>query len=126
MWDDDDSAGADARGGVGGELGVIEERGPLRAGKVFVTDGERAAIRGNLETAHRALAEAWGLWQERDRAQAWEYDYWDEDDVYGLESATLDALGAAEHVWKALTTITDAHEAQLSAAEGTVLDADDI
>jgi hypothetical protein len=39
--------------------------------------------------------------------------------VYGLESAALDALGGAEEVRKALTTITDAHEAQLSAAEDT-------
>jgi hypothetical protein len=106
--------------------GAIEQRGPLRLGKVFVTDGERAATRGNLEAAHRALAEAWDLWQERDRTQTWDYGYWDEDDVYGLESATLHALGAAEHAWKALISITDAHEAQLTAADDTEHDADGI
>ena len=45
------------------------------------------------------------------------YDHWYSDDVCGQESATLDALGGTEEAWKALTTITDAHEAQLTAAE---------
>jgi|SRR5690242_6778994 hypothetical protein len=115
LWDDDETS-----------PGVAEERGPLRAGKLFVTDGERATIRENLQAAHQALTEAWALWQERDRSDAWEYDYWDEDDVYGLENVTLVALGATESAWTALTSVTDAHEAQRTAAEDTGQDPADL
>jgi hypothetical protein len=49
---------------------IIEERPPLREGKVFVDYGERAAISENLEAAYIALNQAFrGIWIEKASAR---------------------------------------------------------
>jgi hypothetical protein len=45
---------------------IVEERPPLREGKVFLDYGERATISENLEAAYVALNEAFrGIWIEK-------------------------------------------------------------
>ncbi len=122
-WDDIDEAGGEGEASAGT---IVEERGPLRADKVFVTDGERVAISDNLGAAYGALDQAWGVWREKARGRVWDDQYWDQGDVADLESLTLDALNAVERTWRALTRVTDAHEAQLRAAEEAEEDADDL
>lgn len=54
-WDDIDEAGGEGEASAGT---IVEERGPLREDKVFVTDSERVAITENLEAAYGAPDEA--------------------------------------------------------------------
>jgi len=62
LFDDDCD---DEDDGDGPAVTIIEERPPLREGKVFVDYGERAAISENLEAAYVALNQAFrGIWIE--------------------------------------------------------------
>ncbi len=65
-WDDIDGADGEGEASAGT---IVEERGPLREDKVFVTDGERVAISDNLEAAYGALDQAWRLEGEGPRAR---------------------------------------------------------
>lgn len=63
LFDDDCD---DEDDGDGPAVTIIEERPPLREGKVFVDYGERAAISENLEAAYVALDQAFrGIWIEK-------------------------------------------------------------
>lgn len=97
----------------GPRVWIVEERPPLREGKIFVDYGERATIAENLEAAYVALNQAFrGIWVEK--ALDWGHvrECWDEGDIEELEMLTLDASAAVENAWRALTAVIDAHTAQ--------------
>ncbi|MGH3393892.1 MAG: hypothetical protein ACRDPO_04310 [Streptosporangiaceae bacterium] len=111
--DDEDDGGGPA-------VTIIEERPPLRAGKVFVDYGERAAISENLEAAYVALNQAFrGIWTEKALEYGHVREYWDEEDIDELEMLTLDASSAVTRAWRALSDLTDAHAAQREAGVDT-------
>jgi len=98
LFDDDCDNGDD---GDGPAVTIIEERPPLRAGKVFVDYGERAAISENLEAAHAALNQAFrGIWIEKALEYGHVREYWDEEDIDELEMLTLDASSAVKRAWR--------------------------
>jgi hypothetical protein len=102
--------------GDGPAVTIIEERPPLREGKVFVDYGERAAISESLEAAYVALNQAFrGIWIEKALEYGHVREYWDEDDIDELETLTLDAGSAVTRAWRALSDVTDAHAAQCEA-----------
>lgn len=54
----------------GPDVGIVEDRPPVREGKVFVDYDERATIAENLEAAYVALDQAFrGIWVQK--ALAW-------------------------------------------------------
>ena len=113
LFDDDCD---DEDDGDGPAVTIIEERPPLREGKVFVDYGERAAISENLEAAYVALNQAFrGIWIEKALEYGHVREYWDEEDIDELEMLTLDASSAVKRAWHALSDVTDAHAAQREA-----------
>lgn len=103
----------DAEDDDGPRVWIVEERPPLREGKIFVDYGERATIGENLEAAYVALNEAFrGIWVEKALESGWVREYWDEGDVEALEMLTLDASAAVERAWRTLTAVIEAHTAQ--------------
>ena len=113
LFDDDCD---DEDDGDGPAVTIIEERPPLREGKVFVDYGERAAISENLEAAYVALNQAFrGIWIEKALEYGHVREYWDEEDIDELEMLTLDASSAVKRAWRALSDVTDAHTAQREA-----------
>ena len=95
---------------------IVEERPPLREGKVFVDYGERATIGANLEAAYVALNQAFrGIWIEQALDHGQVREYWDEGDIDELEMLALDASTAVERAWRALSDVVDAHAAQCEA-----------
>lgn len=95
------------------ERWIIEERPPLREGKVFVDYDERAIIGDNLEAAYVALNEAFrGIWIQKASEAGNPREYWDEADIGELETLTLDASTAVDNAWRALVAVSDAHAAQ--------------
>lgn len=92
---------------------IVEERPPLREGKVFVDYGDRAMISDNLEAAYVALNQAFrGIWIDKALEHGQVREYWDEGDIDELETLTLDARTALERAWRALSDVVDAHTAQ--------------
>jgi len=92
---------------------IVEERPPLREGKVFVDYGHRATISDNLEAAYVALNQAFrGIWIDKALEHGQVREYWDEGDIDELETLTLDARTALERAWRALSDVVDAHTAQ--------------
>ena len=88
---------------------IVEERPPLREGKVFVDYGERATIGANLEAAYVALNQAFrGIWIEQALDHGQVREYWDEGDIDELEMLALDASTAVERAWRALSDVVDA------------------
>jgi len=68
--DDDDGPG----------VWIIEERPPLREGKIFVDYDERATIAGHLEAAYVALNQAFrGIWVEKALEWGQVREYWDRE-----------------------------------------------
>jgi hypothetical protein len=97
-------------------VGIVEERPPLREGKVYLDYGERATISENLEAAYVALNQAFrGIWIEKALEHGYVREYWDEGDIDELETLTLDASSAVERAWRALSDVVDAHAAQCEA-----------
>lgn len=95
---------------------IVEERPPLREGKVFVDYGERVTISENLEAAYVALNQAFrGIWIEKCLEHGQVREYWDEGDIDEVETLTLEARTAVERVWRALSDVVDAHTAQCEA-----------
>lgn len=110
LWGDEDDDGP--------AVTIVEDRPPLREGKIYLGDSERATIGQHLETAYVALNHAFrDIWIPQDRQQG-ETEYWDEDDVYEVEALALEVLGAVERAWKALTGVVDAHTAQQGRRRG--------
>jgi hypothetical protein len=92
---------------------IVEERPPLREGKIFVDFDERATIAESLEAAYVALDRAFrGIWIEKALELGWPREYWDDGDVDELESLTLEASAAVERAWRTLTAVMEAHTAQ--------------
>jgi hypothetical protein len=113
--DDDDGPG----------VWIIEERPPLREGKIFVDYDERATIAEYLEAAYVALNQAFrGIWVEKALEWGQVREYWDEGDIEALEMLTLDASSAVENAWRALTATIEAHTAQEEAEAGVDDDED--
>jgi hypothetical protein len=103
---------------------IVEERPPLREGKVYLDYGERATISENLEAAYVALNQAFrGIWIEKALEHGHVREYWDEGDIDEMEMLTRDASSAVERAWRALSDIVDAHAAQCEA--GYDADGDD-
>jgi len=76
---------ADDEDGPG--IQIIEERPPLREGKIFVDYDERATIADNLEAAYVALNHAFrGIWIEKSLDWGHVREYWDEADIEEMES----------------------------------------
>lgn len=99
---------------------IVEERPPLREGKVFVDADQRARIAESLEDAYTALNQAFrGIWVEQALERGNVREYWDEEDIDELETLALHASEAADRAWHALSDVTDAHTAQRDAAEET-------
>lgn len=101
---------------------IMEERPPLREGKVFVDYDERSQIAEYLETAWVALDRAFrGVWVPKALELGQVREYWDDSDIDELEVLTLDANAAVERAWQVLSAVVEAHTAQ----EETVLGTDD-
>ena len=101
---------------------IMEERPPLREGKVFVDYDERSQIAEYLETAWVALNRAFrGVWVPKALELGQVREYWDDSDIDELEVLTLDANAAVERAWQVLSAVVEAHTAQ----EETVLGTDD-
>jgi len=95
---------------------IVEERPPLREGKVFVDYGERVTISENLEAAYVALNHAFrGIWIEKALEHGRVREYWDEGDIDEVETLIFEARTAVERVWRALSDVVDAHTAQCEA-----------
>jgi hypothetical protein len=106
-------------------LRIVEERRPLRQGKIFVDYDERATIGESLEAAYLALDHAFrDIWIQKALESGWTREYWDEADVDELESLTLEASGLVEQAWRALSAVMEAHSAQEEAELG--VDDDDV
>lgn len=104
---------------------IIEERPPVREGKVFVDYDERAAIAENLETAWVALDRAFrGIWIPKALELGHVREYWDDSDIDELEALTLDANAAVERAWQVLSAVVEAHTAQEETELGTDNDDD--
>ena len=109
----------------GPRVWIIEERPPLREGKVFVDDDERATIAENLEAAYVALNQAFrGIWIQKALEWGQVREYWDDGDIDELEALTLDASVAVERAWRVLSAVVEAHSAQEEAELGADDDAD--
>ena len=94
-------------------LQIVEERPPLREGKIFVDYDERATIGECLEAAYVALDQAFrGIWIPNALELGSPREYWDEADVDELESLTLEATGVVEQAWRVLSAVMEAHSAQ--------------
>jgi hypothetical protein len=92
---------------------IVEERPPLREGKVFVDYDERATIAENLEVAYVAVNEAFrGIWIQKALEWGQVREYWDDGDIDELEALTLEASAALERAWRALSAVVEAHTAQ--------------
>lgn len=116
----------EAEDDVGPRVWIVEERPPLREGKIFVDYGERATIAENLEAAYVALDQSFrGIWIEK--ALEWGHvrEYWDDGDIEALEALTLEASAAVESAWRALTATIDAHTAHEEAELECDEDGDD-
>ena len=101
-------------------VGIVEERPPLREGRVFVDYCERATIRENLEAAYVALNAAFrGIWVENILESGHVREYWDEGDIDELETLALDAADAARRAYRALDTVMMAHADQVDAELGS-------
>jgi hypothetical protein len=88
----------------GPRVWIIEERPPLREGKVFVDYDERATIADNLEAAYMALNQAFrGIWIQKALEWGQVREYWDDGDIDELEALTLGAGAAVERAWRALS-----------------------
>ena len=97
-------------------VGIVEERPPLREGKVYLDYGERATISENLEAAYVALNQAFrGIWIGKALEHGYVREYWDEGDIDELETLTLEASSAVERAWRALSDVVEAHAAQCEA-----------
>jgi hypothetical protein len=95
---------------------IVEERPPLREGKVFVDYGERVTISENLEAAYVALNHAFrGIWIEKCLEHGQVREYWDEGDIDEVETLTFEARTAVERAWRALSDVVDAHTTQCEA-----------
>lgn len=106
---------------------IVEERPPVREGKVFVDDGQRAAIADNLETAYTATTEAFrGIWLDRALEYGHVREYWNDGDIAELEHLALQASEAADRAWQALGAVVDAHTAQLDAADDDSAEVDEL
>jgi len=82
----------------GGGVWIVEERPPLREGKVFVDFDERATIAESLETAYVALDHAFrGIWIEKALELGGVREYWDDGDIDQLEALTKPAPRPNEH-----------------------------
>ena len=100
----------------------IEDRPPLREGKIFVDSGERAVIAENLEAAWVALDRAFrGIWIDKALERGQVREYWEDGDIAELEALTFEASTAVEHAWRALSSVVEAHSAQ----EDAELDTDE-
>lgn len=100
------------------EATIVIERPPLRDGKIFLDNGDRASISENLEAAYTALNQAFrGLWVENSLEHGWVREYWDEEDIDEMEHLALEAEQAAGRAWRALSKVVDAHTAQRDAKE---------
>lgn len=106
----------------GPRVWIVEERPPLREGKIFVDADQRDRITQSLEEAYTALNQAFrGIWVEQALEHGHVREYWDEDDIDELETLALHANDAADRAWRALSDVTEAHTTQLDAsAENTV------
>ncbi len=105
----------------GPRVWIVEERPPLREGKVFVDADQRARIADSLEEAYTAVNQAFrGIWVERTLEYGHVREYWDEEDIDELETLALHASEAADRAWQALSDVTEAHTAQRDGAEKTV------
>lgn len=103
----------------GPALGIVEERPPLREGKIFVDFDQRATIAESLEAAYVALDHAFrGIWVEKALESGWVREYWDDGDIDELESLTLEASAAVERAWRVLSAVIEAHTAQEEAEAG--------
>lgn len=103
----------------GPRVWIIEERPPLREGKVFVDYDERATIAENLEAAYVALNQAFrGIWIQKALEWGQVREYWDDGDIDELEALTLEASAAVERAWRALSAVVEAHTAQEEAELG--------
>lgn len=99
---------------------IVEERPPLREGKVYVDADQRARIGDDLEAAYTALNQAFrGLWVEQALEHGWPREHWDEDTIDELETLALQASDAADRAWQTLSAAVEAHTTQLDAAGET-------
>lgn len=91
---------------------IVEERPPLREGKVFLDYSERVTISENLEVAYVTLNQAFrGIWIEKCLEHGRDREYWDEGDIDEVEMPTLEARTAVERAWRTLSDVVDAHTA---------------
>jgi len=100
-------------------LGIVEDRPPLREGKVFIDYDERATIAENLEAAYVALDQAFrGIWIQKALEWGEVREYWDDGDIDELEALTLEAGAAVERACRALDSVVEAHAAREDAELG--------
>ena len=114
---------AESEDDEGRDVWVVEDRPPLREGKVFVGFDERATIAENLEAAYVAVDRAFrGIWI--DKALEWGQvrEFWDDGDIDELEALTVEASAAVERAGRALSSAVEAHSAQEQAELGTADD----
>lgn len=100
------------------QVSIVEQRPPLREGKVFVDYDARATISENLEAAYVALNQAFrGIWVEQALNTRHVREYWNEGDIDELEMLTLDSNTAIERAWRALSDVFGAHASQVEAEQ---------
>ena len=107
----------------GPRMWIVEDRPPLREGKVFVGYDERATIAENLEAAYVSLDQAFrGIWIRKALDWGRVREYWEDGDIDELETLTLEAGAAVQRAWRVLSSVVEAHSEQEQAELGTDAD----